>query len=143
MVAQTNHKLSKVCSWKQIDTVICLRMRKTYTAKIPPADFKITTPENPLLSKQAVTSKEITVPYTNLQLNPYSNTQFDLFCSDNLSFQCMAPGTWLTNCVNLSMRLDHQLGKDIGCKVLLFITQWRSWSCLVTKPYDAQIQQHL
>ena len=66
--------------------VICLRMKKIYTAKIPSADFKVTTPENPLLSKQAITSKEIIVPYTNLQLNPYSNTQLVLFCSDNLSF---------------------------------------------------------
>ena len=38
-------------------------MGKTYTAKIPPGDFKITTPENSLLSKQAVTNKGITVPY--------------------------------------------------------------------------------
>ena len=53
--------------------------------KTPPGDFKVTTPENPLLSKQAVASKEISVPYTNLQLNPYPNTQLDLFCSDNLS----------------------------------------------------------
>ena len=45
-----------------------------------------TTLENSLLSKQAVTSKGILVPYTNLQLNPYPNTQLDLFCSDNLSF---------------------------------------------------------
>ena len=37
--------------------------------------------------------KRIPVPYTNLQLNPYPNTQSDLFCSDNLSFQCMAPST--------------------------------------------------
>ena len=29
-----------------------------------------------------VTSKGIPVPYTNLQLNPYPNTQLDLFCSD-------------------------------------------------------------
>ena len=36
--------------------------------------------------KKAVTSKGILVPYTNLQLNPYPNTQLDLFCSDNLSF---------------------------------------------------------
>ena len=49
-------------------------------------DFKITILENPLLPKQAVTSKGIPVPYTNLQLNPYPNTQLDLFCSDNLSF---------------------------------------------------------
>ena len=66
--------------------MICLQMEKTYMAKTPPDDFKITTPENPLLSKQAVTSKGISVPYTNLQLNPYYNTQLDLFCSDNLSF---------------------------------------------------------
>ena len=41
-------------------------MGKTYTAKISLGDFKVITPENPLLSKQAVTSKGIPVPYTNL-----------------------------------------------------------------------------
>ena len=66
-------------------------MGKTYMAKTSSSDFKVTTPENPLLSKQALTSKEITVPYTNLQLNPYPNTQLDLFYSD----------------VDPSMRLDH------------------------------------
>ena len=53
--------------------------------KNPIGDFKVTTPKNPLLSKQAVTSKVIPVLYTNLQLNPYPNTQLDLFCSDNFS----------------------------------------------------------
>ena len=38
-------------------------------AKTPPGDFKVTTPEIPLLSQQVVTSKGILVPYTNLQLN--------------------------------------------------------------------------
>ena len=61
-------------------------MEKTYTAKTPSGDFKVTTPENPLLSQQTVTSKGIPVPYTNLQLNLYLNTQLDLLCSDNLSF---------------------------------------------------------
>ena len=65
--------------------MICLRIGKTYTAKTPPGDFKVTTSEDPLLSKQAVTSKGISVPSTNLQLNPYPNTQLDLFYSDNLS----------------------------------------------------------
>ena len=60
-------------------------MGKTYIAKTTPGDFKVTTPENPLVSQQAVTSKGISVPYINLQLNPYLNTQLDLFCSDNLS----------------------------------------------------------
>ena len=58
--------------------VICLRMGKISKAKTPPGEFKVTTPENPLLSKQAITSKGISVPYTNLQLNPYPNTQLDL-----------------------------------------------------------------
>ena len=66
MVAQTNHQLTEVCSGNKIDTVICLRMEKTYTTKTPLGDFKVTTPENPLLSKQAITSKGISVPYTNL-----------------------------------------------------------------------------
>ena len=55
-------------------------------AKILSGDFKATTLENSLLSQQAVTSKRITVLYTNLQFNPYPNTQLDLFCSDNFSF---------------------------------------------------------
>ena len=71
-------------------------MGKTYMAKISPSDFKVTTPENPLLSKQAITSKEIPVPYTNLQLNPYPNTQLDLFYSDNLSFS-MHDSQYMTN----------------------------------------------
>ena len=118
--------------------VIFLRMEKTYTVKTTPSDFKVTTPKNSLLSKQAVTSKGISVLYTNLQLNPYPNTQLYLFCSDNISFQCMAPRTWLTNCTDPSTWVDHQLEKDVGCKVLLFITRWRSWSCLVTKPHGVQ-----
>ena len=67
-------------------------MGKTYKAKTPPGDFKVTTPKNPLLSQQAVTNKGIPIPYTNLQFNSYPNTQLDLFCSDNLSFS-MPPST--------------------------------------------------
>ena len=58
-------------------------------------------------------------------------------------FQCTAPSTWLTNCADLSTRLDHQLKKDVGCKVLLSIIQWRSWRCFVTKPYGVQTKQLL
>ena len=59
--------------WKINNTVICLWMRKTYTAKSLPGDFKVITFEIPLLSQQVVTSKGILVPYTNLQLNHYPN----------------------------------------------------------------------
>ena len=50
----------------KFDTVICLRMGKTSKAKITLGEFKVTTPKNSLLSQQAVTSKGIVVPYTNL-----------------------------------------------------------------------------
>ena len=59
---------------------------KNYRGKILPDDFNVITLENPLLSKQAVTSKEILVSYTNLQLNPYPNIPLDLFYSDNFLF---------------------------------------------------------
>ena len=73
--------------------VIYLQMGKTFKAKTPLGDFKVTTPKNPLLSQYAVTSKGISVLYTNLWLNPYPNTQLDLFYSDNLLFQCTALNT--------------------------------------------------
>jgi len=53
-------------------------MEKTSKAKTLPSEFKVITLENLLLSKQEVTSKGIPIPYTNLQLNPYLNTQLDL-----------------------------------------------------------------
>ena len=65
---------------------------ENYRGKIPPGDFKVTTPNNPLLS---ITSgykyiRNLTKPFglsrnTNLQLNTYPNTQLDLYCSGNLS----------------------------------------------------------
>ena len=70
--------------------------RENHQGKIPPCEFKVTTPENPLLSKQVVTSKRIPISYTNLQLNSYPNTQLDLFCSDNLSFS-MHSSYYVTN----------------------------------------------
>ena len=124
--------------------MICLRMGKTNTAKSPPSNFKVTTPEIPLLSQQAVTSKGISVPYSNLQLNPYPNTQLDLFYSDNFSFWCTAPNTWLTNCKKIPVTdFNHQLEKVVGCKVFQFIPMMKIHKILVTKSYGAQTQQLL
>ena len=86
--------------------MIYLRIGKTNTAKTPPGDFKVTTLEIPLLSQQVVISKGISIPHTNLQLNPYPNTQLDLFCSDNFPFDARLPSTWLTNCADPSTRLQ-------------------------------------
>ena len=43
----------------KFDMVICLRMEKTSMAKTQLGEFKVTTSENSLLSKQVVTSKGI------------------------------------------------------------------------------------
>ena len=121
--------------------VICLRMGKTYTAKPHQVILR-----SPLLrihyyQNKQFTSKGILVPYTNLQLNPYPNTQLDLFCSDNLSFYCTSHSGWLTNSMHRSKYVtNHQLEKDVGYKVLQFITRWRSRNSLITKPYSVQTQ---
>ena len=39
---------------------------ENHRGKTPPGEFKVIIPENSLLSQQAVISKEILVPYTNL-----------------------------------------------------------------------------
>ena len=87
MCGSTNKSSIKLSMQQKINnTMIYLRMEKTYTAETPPGDFKVTTPEIPLLSQQVVTSKGISKPYTNLQLNLYPNSQLDLFYSDNFSY---------------------------------------------------------
>ena len=50
----------------KFDTGDLFMNEENHRGKTPPSEFKVTTPENPLLSKQAVTSKGISVPYTNL-----------------------------------------------------------------------------
>ena len=109
--------------------------------KTPPGDFKVTTSEIPLLSQQAVTSKGIPVPYTNLQLNSYPNTRLDLFCSDNFFFWCTASNTWLTTCVDPSTWLQSPTREDCWLQSNSVHPRWRSRKCLVTKPYSAQTQQ--
>ena len=97
--------------------MICLRMKKTYTSKIPPDDFKVTTLENLLLSNQAITSKGIPVPYTNLQLNLYPIPNWTCSVVTISPFDARHSA-----CADNSTRLDHQFKKDVGCKVLQFIT---------------------
>ena len=125
--------------------MICFRMGKTYIAKTSSGDFKVTTPENPLLSQRVVTSKGISVPYTNLQLNPYPNAQLDLFCSDNLSF-LMHGFQYVTNQFdvwNPVRGLHTNLRRMMAAKFFSSSTRWRSRNSLITKPYCVQTQQLL
>ena len=64
MVAQTNHQINKCRPMKAKSSEFT--NGDNLGGKTPPGEFKVTTLENPLLSKQAVTSKGIPIPYTNL-----------------------------------------------------------------------------
>ena len=103
------------------NTVICLRMGKNLTAKIPPGDFQVTTPETPLLSQQAVTSKGIssTLLTYSWTFTPIPN--WTCFVVTVSLSDARLPSTWLTNCTDPSMRLQSPTKKIVGYKVLQFI----------------------
>ena len=90
-------------------------------AKTPSGDFQVTTPETPLLSQQAVTSKWIpsTLPTYSWTLTPIPNW----ICSVVIVslFDARLLSTWLTNCANPSTRFQSPTKKVVGCKVLQFI----------------------
>ena len=90
------------------------------TAKTPPGDFQVITPKLYYYHNKRLQVKESKY-LTNLQLNPYPNTQLDLFCSDSSPFRCTTPSTWLTNCTDPSTRLQSPTKKVVGCKILQFI----------------------
>ena len=62
VVAQTNHQKTKIAVENKWHGDLFTN-GENLTAKTPSGDFQVTTPETPLLSQQAVTSKESQVPY--------------------------------------------------------------------------------
>ena len=51
---------------------------ENHLGKTPPGEFKVTTPKIHYYQNKRLQVKEISEPNTNLQLNPYPNTQLDL-----------------------------------------------------------------
>ena len=88
------------------------------TAKTLPGDFQVITPETPLLSQQAVTSKGIpsTLPTYNWTLTPIPNWTCSVVTVP--LFDARLPSTWLTNYTDPSTRLQSPTKKFVGCKVL-------------------------
>ena len=107
--------------------------RKNLMVKTPPGDFQVTTPETPLLSQQAVTSKESQVPYQPIvELLP--NTQSDMFCSDSSPFWYTAP-KYVTNQLRRSQYATSitNLKRLLAANFFSSSTWWRSGRCLVTE----------
>ena len=66
-------------------------MGKTTSAKPHRVNLRSPLPRIYYYQNKQLQVKGIPVPNTNLQLNPYPNTQLDLQCCENLSFQYMNP----------------------------------------------------
>ena len=119
--------------WKINNTVICLRMGKTYTAKTPLFDFQVTTPKTPLLSQQMVISKGIpsTLPTYSWTLIPIPN--WTCFVVTVSPIDAWLPSTLLTNYVDPSTQLESPTKKVVGCKILQFIHTMKIKKMLVHK----------
>ena len=91
------------------------------TARTPPGDFQVTTPETPLLSQQAVTSKGIlsTLPTYSWTLTLIPNWTCSVVTVP--LFDARFLSTWLTSCMDPSTQLQTPTKKVVGCKVLQFI----------------------
>ena len=103
------------------DMVICLRMEKTWRQKTSLGNFQVTTPETPLLSQQAVTSKGIpnTLPIYSWTLTSIPNWTYSIVTIP--LFDAWLPSTWLTSCADPSTRLQIPTKKVAGYNVLQFI----------------------
>ena len=121
--------------------MICLQMGKTVETKPHRVILRSLLLRIHYYQSQAVTSiRNLTKPFslsqnTNLQLNPYPNTQLDLYCSGNLLVQCTNPSTWLTNDAWIQECDWHkQFEGHVGCKVLQFINDEDQEAHLLQNP---------
>ena len=78
MVAQTNHQLSLMQRKINLTRVICLRMGKTIEAKSHRVNLRSPLSKIHYYQNKQLQVNGISVSNTNLQLNPYPNTQLDL-----------------------------------------------------------------
>ena len=128
----------------KVDTVICLRMRKTFKAKPHRVNLR-----SPLLKIHYYQNKWLQVKESQYLIPTYSWTltpipNWTFFVVTISHFQCTAPSTWLTNWyTDPSTWLTTNLRRMLAAKFFSSSTQWRSRSSLVTKPYDVQMQQLL
>ena len=90
-------------------------------AKIPPSDFQVTTPETPLLSQQAITTKGIpsTLPTYSWTLTPTPNWTCSVVTGP--LFDARLLSTWLTVAWIPVRDFKTPTKKIVGCKFLQFI----------------------
>ena len=101
--------------------MICLWMEKNLTAKTPPGDFQVTTPETSLFSQQTVTSKGIpsTLPTYSWTLTPIPNWTCSVVTVPISN--TWLPSLWLTVARILVRDFKTPTEKIVSCKILQFI----------------------
>ena len=117
--------------------LICWQMGKTsHKEKTLLSDFKVTTPKNPLINNQAVTSIRNLTNYpglsrnTNLQLNFAPIPNWTWSCCSVLSLDAQISNLWLTLYTDPSTWLTSATLNDVvGYKVLYFINN-EDWKAL-------------
>ena len=124
MVAQTNHQITNYAVKNKWHSDLFTNGKNLHGKKPYRVIFKSPLLKFHYLSQQVVTSKGTPIPYINLQLNPYPNTQLDLFCNDNFLFWCMAP-KYVTN----------QCDARITVRGLLFCMNPSTW-LTPQQPFD-------
>ena len=109
--------------------MICWQMRKTFRkAKTPPDEFKVSTPKNPLISNQVVTSIRnliTTLAYPKIPIYNWTFTSIPNWtwsCSSFLSFDVYISNLWLTP-LHRSQYVTNSsnLNDCVGYKILNFV----------------------
>ena len=126
MVAQTNHQLRKYAAENKLTRWFVYEWGKPTRQK----PYRVIL-RSPLLripyyhnKRLQVKESQYLIPTYSWTLTPIPNWTCSVVTISH--FQCIAPSTWLTNrCADPSTRLNHQLEKDVGYKVLQFINMMK------------------
>ena len=90
-----------------------------------------------------VKESQYLIPTYSWTFTPIPNWTYSVVTISH--FQYTVPSTWLTNCADPNTRLNHQLEKNIGCKVLQFIQtliERTSASSLFSSWFSYQLAKH-
>ena len=118
--------------------MICWQMGKTFRkTKIPPGEFKVTTPKNPLINT-SMRNLTTTLAYSNIPT--YSWTFVPILnwiwcCSSLLSFDAQISNLWLTLLHRFQyMTNSSNLNDCCWLQSFSLHQQWKSWSTWLQNP---------
>ena len=112
--------------------------------KTPLGDFKVTTPKNPLINNQAITSiRNLTTILAYPKIPTYSWTfasipSWTWSCGSLLSLDAQISNLWLTLCIDPSMWLFPTTLNDVITSKVLHSSTMKIKKYLVTKSYGVQ-----